>query len=570
VEAVVQVDREQEMHHIHLDSGGGGSDAERGDSFRGGEMATYDYVIVGAGSAGCVLAARLTEDPDVSVLLVEAGPADAKENIHVPSVFGLLFKTDVDWDYSTAPEEACGGRMMYLPRGKMLGGSSSINAMVYIRGAREDYDGWREIAGDGWGYDDMLPYFKRSEDNERGESEYHGAGGPLTVSDSRSRNAMSEAWVEAASETGLKLNEDFNAERQDGVGMYQVTQRGGMRCSTAAAFLRPAMDRNNLTVETNLQVQRVLIDGGRAVGIAAQRLGEPFEALAEREVILSAGAYNSPQLLMLSGIGPAEHLATREIEVAVDLPGVGQNLQDHVNSGVIYTTEEPVSLLLGMEPQYQQEFAEQGSGPLTSNVAEAGGFWRTRDDLEAPDVQFHAAPVMFVEEGLGDPVAHGISFGACLLTPKSRGSVTLRSNDPSAKPWIRHNFLGDEEDVRVMLDGLRLTMDIARAPALGRYCREPFVAPESDGDDVLRAHLARRTQTLYHPVGTCAMGSGPDAVVDSGLHVHGVEALRVVDASVMPVVPRGNTNAPTIAVAERAADLIRGRTTAAVEAEVSA
>jgi choline dehydrogenase len=541
-----------------------------GDSFRGGEMATYDYVIVGAGSAGCVLAARLTEDPDVSVLLVEAGPADAKENIHVPSVFGLLFKTDVDWDYSTAPEEACGGRMMYLPRGKVLGGSSSLNAMVYIRGAREDYDGWRDAGNPGWGYDEMLPYFKRSEDNERGESEYHGAGGPLTVSDSRSRNAMSEAWVEAATETGLRLNDDFNAERQDGVGIYQVTQRGGMRCSTAAAFLRPAMERNNLTVETNLQVQRVLIDGDRAVGIAAERLGEPFEALAEREVILSAGAYNSPQLLMLSGIGPAEHLAMREIEVAVDLPGVGQNLQDHVNSGVIYTTEEPVSLLLGMEPQYQQEFAEQGRGPLTSNVAEAGGFWRTRDDLPAPDVQFHAAPVMFVEEGLGDPVAHGISFGACLLTPKSRGSVTLRSNDPSAKPWIRHNFLGDEEDVRVMLDGLRLTMDIARAPALGRYCREPFVAPESDADDVLRAHLARRTQTLYHPVGTCAMGSGPAAVVDADLHVHGVEALRVVDASVMPVVPRGNTNAPTIAVAERAADLIRGRTTAAVEAEVSA
>jgi choline dehydrogenase len=343
-----------------------------------------------------------------------------------------------------------------------------------------------------------------------------------------------------------------------------------MRCSTAAAFLRPALERNNLTVETNLQVQRVLIERGRAVGVVAERLGEPFEALAEREVILSAGAYNTPQLLMLSGVGPAEHLAMREIDVAVDLPGVGQNLQDHVNSGVIYTTDEPVSLLLGMEPEHQLEFAEHGRGPLTSNVAEAGGFWRTRDELPAPDMQFHAAPVMFVEEGLGDPVAHGISFGACLLTPKSRGSVTLRSNDPSAKAWIRHNFLGDEDDVRVMLDGLRLTMDIARAPALGRYCGEPFVAPASADEDELRAHLARRTQTLYHPVGTCAMGSGPDAVVDGELHVYGLEALRVVDASIMPVVTRGNTNAPTIAVAERAADLIRGRTAAVVEAEVSA
>jgi choline dehydrogenase len=533
-------------------------------------MAAYDYVIVGAGSAGCVLAARLTEDPGVSVLLVEAGPADTKENIHVPAAFGSLFKTDIDWDYATAPEDGCNGRMMFLPRGKVLGGSSSINAMVYIRGAREDYDGWRDAGNPGWGYDEMLPYFKRSENFEGGESEYHGAGGPLAVCASRSRNVMSEAWVEAAAETGLRLNDDFNAERQDGVGLYQVTQRNGMRCSTAVAFLHPAMERNNLTVETNLQVQRVLVERGRAVGIAAERLGQPFEALAQREVILSAGAYNSPQLLMLSGIGPAEHLAMREIEVDVDLPGVGQNLQDHVNSGVIYTTEEPVSLLLGMEPQYQQEFAEQGSGPLTSNVAEAGGFWRTRDDLAAPDVQFHTAPVMFVEEGLGDPVAHGMSFGGCLLTPRSRGSVTLRSNDPSAKPWIRHNFLSDEEDVRVMLDALRLTMDIARAPALGRYCQQPFVAPESDGDEALRAHLARRSQTLYHPVGTCAMGSGPDAVVDADLHVYGVEALRVVDASVMPVVPRGNTNAPTIAVAERAADLIRGRTAAAVEAEVSA
>jgi choline dehydrogenase len=529
-------------------------------------MAAYDYVIVGAGSAGCVLAARLTEDPDVSVLLLEAGPPDVKENIHVPAAFGSLFKTDVDWDYATAPEDGCNGRMMYLPRGKVLGGSSSINAMVYIRGAREDYDAWRDAGNVGWGYDDLLPLFKRSEDNERGESEFHGTGGELSVCDSRSRNPMSEAWVEAATETGLKLNDDFNGKRQDGVGLYQVTQRNGMRWSTAAAFLRPALERGNLTVETGLQVHRLLIERGRALGVAGERGGQPFEALAEREVILSAGAYNSPQLLMLSGIGPAEHLAMKEVEVVVDLPGVGQNLQDHINSGVIYTTDEPVSLIVGMEPEHQLEFAQEGRGPLTSNVAEAGGFWRSREDLDAPDLQFHTAPVMFVDEGLGDPVAHGISFGACILTPKSRGSVTLRSNDPTAKPWIRHAFLSDPDDVDVMMDGLRLTMDIARAPALGRYCREPFVAPESAEPDDLRAHLARRSQTLYHPVGTCAMGS----VVDSELRVHGVEALRVVDASVMPAVPRGNTNAPTIAVAERAADLLRGRVDATLEAEVTA
>jgi choline dehydrogenase len=529
-------------------------------------MATYDYVIVGAGSAGCVLAARLTEDADVSVLLLEAGPPDTKENVHVPAAFGSLFKTDVDWDYATAPEDGCNGRMMYLPRGKVLGGSSSINAMIYIRGARADYDAWRDAGNPGWGYDELLPYFKRSEDNERGASDYHGTGGPLRVSDSRSRNPMSEAWVEAAVETGLEANDDFNGDTQDGVGLYQLTQRDGMRWSTAAGFLRPALGRPNLTLETHLHVHRLLIERGRAVGVAGERFGEPFEALAEREVIVSAGAYNSPQLLMLSGVGPAEHLATREIEVVADVPGVGQNLQDHINSGVIYTTDQPVSLLLGLEPQHQLEFAEQGRGPLTSNVAEAGGFWRSRERLEAPDIQFHAAPVMFVDEGLGDPVAHGISFGACLLTPRSSGTVTLRSNDPSAKPWIRHGFLSDPDDVQVMTDALRLTMDIARAPALAPYCREPFVAPSSDDPEVMRAHLARRSQTLYHPVGTCAMGS----VVDSELRVNGIEALRVVDASVMPAVPRGNTNAPTIAVAERAADLIRGRTTAGAEAVVSA
>src|SRR4051794_29192883 len=553
-----------------LDTARGDSDAGSGKlpRRRGIQMAAYDYVIVGAGSAGCVLAARLTEDPDVSVLLLEAGPADVKENIHVPAAFGSLFKTDVDWDYATAPEDGCNGRMMFLPRGKTLGGSSSINAMVYIRGAREDYDAWRDAGNPGWGYDDLLPLFKRSEDNERGDSEYHGTGGPLTVSDSRSRNPMSQAWVDAATETGLPPNDDFNGERQDGVGIYQVTQRDGMRCSTAAAFLRPALERPNLHVETNLQAHRLMIERGRAVGVAGARLGEPFEALAEREVVLSAGAYNSPQLLMLSGVGPAEHLAMREIQVLVDLPGVGQNLQDHINSGVIYTTDEPVSLLVGLEPEHQLEFAEQGRGPLTSNVAEAGGFWRSRPGLDAPDLQFHAAPVMFVDEGLGDPVAHGMSFGACLLTPKSRGSVTLRSADPTAKPWIRHEFLSDPDDVDVMLDGLEMTMDIARAPALARYCKEPFVAPSSGERDVLREHLARRSQTLYHPVGTCAMGS----VVDSDLRVQGVEALRVVDASVMPTVTRGNTNAPTIAVAEKAADLIRGRVTApaAAGAEVSA
>ena len=534
-------------------------------------MKTYDYVIVGAGSAGCVLAARLTEDPDVSVLVIEAGPPDTKENIHVPAAFGSLFKTDVDWDYATFPEAACNNRMMFLPRGKMLGGSSSLNAMVYIRGNRADYDGWRDLGNPGWGYEDVLPYFKRSEDNERGENEYHGTGGPLSVSESRSNNLMADAFVEAALATGLETNDDFNAAAQDGFGRYQVTQRDGARCSTAVAFLHPAADRPNLTIETRTQIHRLLVDGARAVGVAGESNGEAVEFRAEREVLVCAGSYNSPQLLLLSGIGPADELTVREIDVVHDLPGVGRNLQDHVNIGGIWTTEEPVSLILGAEPEYQQAFADRGEGPLTSNVAETGGFWRSDDGLDAPDLQFHCAPVMFVEEGLGDPVAHGMSFGVCLLTPRSRGTVTLRSNDPTAKPAIRHNFYAEPEDVERIMVGLRRVYEISRQPALAPYCREMWLGASSGDDADLRAHMSRSSQVLYHPAGTCAMGTGPEAVVDHELRVHGIDGLRVVDCSVMPTLVRGNTNAPTIMIAERAADLIRGRTASdATVAQVAA
>jgi choline dehydrogenase len=529
-------------------------------------MSAYDYVIVGAGSAGCVLAARLSEDPSVTVAVIEAGPPDVKENIQVPAAFGALFKTDVDWDYATFPEPGCNNRMMYMPRGKTLGGSSAINAMVYIRGARADYDGWRDLGNPGWGYDEVLPYFKRSEDNERGESEYHAVGGPLTVSDSRSNNPMADAWVEAALAAGFEPNDDFNAAAQDGVGRYQLTQRGGARCSTAVAFLHPAADRPNLAIETRLQVHRLLLDGARAVGVVGERHGEIVELRAEREVILCAGSYNSPQLLLLSGIGPADELVAREIEVALDLPGVGRNLQDHVQIGGIWTTDEPVSLILGAEPEYQQAFAERGEGPLSSNVAESGGFWRSEAALAAPDLQFHCAPVMFVDEGLGDPVAHGISFGVCLLTPESTGTVTLRSNDPTAKPAIRHNFYAEPADVERVMTGLRKVYEIARQAPLAPYCRELWLGPASDDEADLRAHMSRSSQVLYHPAGTCAMGAGPEAVVDHELRVHGIDALRVVDCSVMPSVVRGNTNAPTIMIAERAADLIRGRAATAAAA----
>ncbi|HEX6945133.1 MAG TPA: GMC family oxidoreductase N-terminal domain-containing protein [Casimicrobiaceae bacterium] len=513
----------------------------------------YDYVIVGAGSAGCVLAARLTEDPDVSVLLLEAGPPDAKDNIHVPLGYLQLARTDVDWDYSSAPEPFCDGRRIALPRGKTLGGSSSINAMVYIRGNRTDYDDW---GVDGWRYDDLLPYFKRAEDNERGEDFFHGVGGPLPVSESRSRNVMAQAFVDAGVEAGLARNDDFNGAAQDGVGLYQLTQRGGMRASTAVSYLHPVEDRPNLTVLPWMLAHRILFDGVRAVGVEASQLGEVREFRAEREVVLCGGAYNSPQLLMLSGIGPAEHLELREVEVLLDFPEVGENLSDHAAAQAVWTTPEPVSLLLALEPEALAEFEEAQTGVFTSNLAEGGGFARVTPGASAPDVQFHVAPVHIVEEGYGDPEGHGIWISPCVLQPEGRGSVRLASADPTAKPIIRNNFYAAEADMQVMLGGMRLLMDIAGQPALKPYCAEPFLVPLGDSEAELRAHIARTTFAVYHPVGTCAMGS----VVDDALRVKGVEALRVVDASVMPVVPRGNTNAPTIAVAERASDLIRGRT----------
>lgn len=513
----------------------------------------YDYVIVGAGSAGCVLAARLSEDPEVSVLLLEAGPPDTKENIHVPLGYLQLARTDVDWDYATAPEPYCYNRRISLPRRKVLGGSSSINAMIYIRGNRADYDGWGQP---GWAWDDLFPYFLRAEDNERGASEWHGVGGPLPVSDQRSGNRITPAFVEAGVEAGLDRNEDFNGAAQDGVGMYQLTQRGGMRASAAVAYLHPAMERPNLTVMPYTQVERVLFEGTRAVGVEATRLGESQQLRAEREVVLCGGAYNSPQLLMLSGVGPAEHLAMREVEVLLDQPAVGENLSDHAAAYNVWTTPEPESLLQALEPAALEQFATTQTGPFASNLAESGGFARIEDGLEAPDVQIHVAPIQIVDEGMSDPQAHGVWVSPCLLTPGSRGSVRLASKDPAAKPIVRNDFYSAPEDMPRLTAALRLVEEICARPAMQPYCAEPFTAPETDSEADLRAHVARTTFEIYHPVGTCAIGS----VVDADLRVEGLEGIRVVDASVMPEVPRGNTNAPTIAIAERAADLIKGTT----------
>jgi choline dehydrogenase len=501
-----------------------------------------------------VLANRLSEDPDVKVLLLEAGPPDTKENVHVPLGYLKLAGTDVDWDYHSAPERECYGRRIQLPRGKVLGGSSSVNAMVYIRGNRRDYDDW---GVPGWSAADLLPYFLKAEDNERGASQWHGVGGPLPVSESRSRNVMASAFVDAGVQAGLARNDDFNGDEQDGVGLYQVTQRDGMRASAAVAYLHPAIERPNLSVMPYMLAERVLFDGARAVGVQASQLGEPQEFRAEREVILCAGAYNSPQLLMLSGVGPAEHLSLREVEVLLDQPAVGENLSDHAATQLVWTTPEPESLLLALEPAALEEYEASRTGPFASNLAEAGGFVRVDSDAPAPDVQFHLAPVHIVDDGMSDPEGHGVWVSPCLLTPHSRGSVRLASSDPTAKPIVRNDFYTASDDMRRMIAGLRMTLDICGQPAMRPYCAEPFNTPDADTEEALRAHVARTTFAVYHPVGTCRMGEDAEAVLDPQLRVNGLESLRVVDASVMPVVPRGNTNAPTIAIAERAADLIR-------------
>ena len=519
----------------------------------------YDYVIVGAGSAGCVLANRLTADGGTEVLLLEAGKPDEKREIGVPAACSELWKSSVDWEYYTEPQAELNDRELYWPRGKTLGGSSAINAMIYARGQPADYDHWAELGNDGWAYEDVLDYFKKAEHNERGPSEYHGIEGPRNVADLQSPNELSEAFVEAGAAIGLPRNGDFNAGDRSGVGLYQVTQKGGQRHSAADAYLKPVLDRSNLTAVTGAQVTRVRFDGREAVGVeyVPDESDEPETADTSGEVILSAGAINSPQLLMLSGVGPAAHLDAHDISVVHELPGVGRNLQDHLNAKVNYACEKPVTLE-GAESLWNLlNYLVLKRGPLTSNLAEAGGFTSVSEEDGRPDIQFHFGPSYSINHGFDNPDGHGFWLSALCMRPESRGQITLQSADPFDDPLVDPQYLTEDADMEILLDGLKLVRDILQAEPFDDY-RGELVSPDVDmqSDEELEAHIREAAETLYHPVGSCKMGGGEMAVVDDRLSVHGVDRLRVVDASIMPTITSGNTDAPTTMIAEKAADHI--------------
>jgi choline dehydrogenase len=511
----------------------------------------HDVVIVGAGAAGCVLASRLTEDPDTSVLLLEAGPPDRKLETRIPAAFSRLYRTDVDWGYSTVPQTALDGREIVFPLGRVLGGSTAVNAMMVLRGHRADYDAWGASGCPGWTWADVEPSFARS------------AAGHFPLAEVPDRHVLTRAFVASAQAEGLRFNADLNSGENDGVGFVPVSQRRGRRFGVARGYLRPAKRRPNLTVLTGARATRVFVEDGRAVGVS-YLLGGSAEAtaLAEREVVLSAGAIGTPHLLQLSGIGPRADLEAAGVDVVHDLPGVGSGLLDHLANGLLVLTQGVETLASAESLRNLLRWAVRGRGPLTSNVGEAVAFVRTDPALGSPDLELLFAPVLFEEEGLKRPTEHGLTIGVIALKPRSVGNVRVRSSDPADPPAIDPRYLTDAggNDLGTLLHGLRLARRIlARKPLADYVLRELLPGADAESDDALRAHIRALSQTLYHPAGTCRMGTDSLAVVDPELRVRGIGALRVVDASVIPLLPSGHTNWPTVMIAERAAELMRIR-----------
>ena len=526
---------------------------------------TADYVIVGAGSAGCVLANRLSAKPGNRVVLLEAGGRDWNPWIHIPvGYFKTMHNPAVDWCYRTEPDPGLNGRQLDWPRGKVLGGSSSLNGLLYVRGQPQDYDRWRQMGNEGWGWDDILPLFKRSERQERGADAYHGAEGPLSVSNMRIQRPICDAWVAAAQEAGYPFNPDYNGERQEGVGYFQLTARNGRRCSSAVAFLNPVRSRPNLTILTRAHTQRVLIEDGRATGVVYRDAGGHMQTVrANAEVILSSGAIGSPQILMLSGLGEAEHLRSHGIRVVGDLPGVGCNLQDHLQARLVFKCNEPTLndevRSLRNKARIALKYAMFRAGPMAMAASLATGFMRTGDHVETPDIQFHVQPWSADSPGAGVHPFSAFTMSVCQLRPESRGTIRLSSGNAGDHPRIAPNYLSTETDCRTIVEGIRIARRIARhAPLTSKISEEfrPDASLEMDDYDGTLDWARNNSTTIYHPTGTCKMGQGKDAVVDARLRVHGVRGLRVADCSIMPEIVSGNTNAPAIMIGEKASDMI--------------